>query len=110
MTTLRQRNLRILQMRETGATYRDLAAMFGLSQASIGVIVRRLEAERGAERKRAKLLEQIRRTDDLDKKWSVADLVDILAPLAVTRNALVWHLRRKTSGNEGTCARNHSTV
>ncbi len=49
MTTLRQRNLRILRMRETGATYRDLAAMFGLSQASIGVIVHRLEAERGVE-------------------------------------------------------------
>ncbi len=49
------------------------------------------EAEKAFLQRSCRLLEEIRRTNDVDRKWAVADLVDALRFIKMTRTALVHH-------------------
>jgi len=90
----KKRNEQIVQMSQTGETHAEIARQFNLSRLSIDIIVRRSEEERQLAEKNARILEEIRRTDDLDKKWPSVDLIDALRLIAMTRRALLKHFKR----------------
>ena len=90
---MKKRNEQIVLMRQAGKTYHEIARKFNLSRSSIHIIVRRSEEERRLAEKNDKILEEIRLTDDLDKKWPMVDLIDALRFIATTRNALLKHFK-----------------
>ena len=89
----KKRNEQIVQMSQAGETHAEIARQFDLSRSSIDIIVRRSEEERQLAEKNARILEEIRRTDDLKKKWPTPDLIDALRLIAITRNALLKHFK-----------------
>ncbi len=73
--SLHQRNSEIIQERKSGKTYSDIASNFELSPGSIQQIVKRyhLEEERGE--RSSNLVADMRKLDDIDKKWSTEALL-----------------------------------
>lgn len=91
MRNLRKRNLEIFQMSRAGAGHRTIARRFKRSRSSIDVIVRRLQEDEQLAKRNTKLLESIRRADDLDRRWPITDLFAALRLLAYTRTGLLRH-------------------
>ncbi|MBN1857745.1 hypothetical protein JW848_00905 [Candidatus Bipolaricaulota bacterium] len=89
----KKRNEQIVQMSQAGETHAEIARQFKLSRSSIDIIVRRSEEERQLAERSDRILEEVHRADDLDKKWPSVDLIDALRLTATTRNALLKHLR-----------------
>ena len=91
MTELEKRNEKILQMLKEGVSRRKIGRAFGLTGTRITGIEQETAAEKAMVERRASLLEQIRKADDLKKKWRVADLVDAFVLMSMTTNALLHH-------------------
>lgn len=74
--SLNQRNAEIIQERNNGKTYRDIAFKFGLSPGRIEQIVNRYHAENDREKRSSNLVADIRKSDDIDKKWPTETLLN----------------------------------
>ena len=94
-TTDLEREQPILQTRLAGASECEMADKFELSRERIRLILRK-NAGMFSQRTH-QLLGEIRQADDLEKKWTVVDLLDALGLITVTRNALVNHFKWKKS-------------
>lgn len=73
--SLHKRNAEIFQERNSGKTYRDIASNFGLSPERIEQIVKRYHAENEQEKRSSNLVADIRKADDIDKKWPTETLL-----------------------------------
>jgi DNA-binding CsgD family transcriptional regulator len=73
--SLHQRNAEIIQERNNGKTYRDIASKFGLSPVRIEQIVNRYHEENDLEKISSNLVADIRKSDDIDKKWPADTLL-----------------------------------
>ncbi len=92
-TSKKMRNEQIFHLSQAGETHPEIARRFNLSRSSIDIIVRRSEEERQLTERNARILAEIRHTDDLDKKWPAVDLIDALRLIKITRNALLKHFK-----------------
>ncbi len=88
MRTCRDRNVKIRQMQEAGASQADIASTFGISIQAVRLVFGKLKADEEAFRRSGELLEEFRRADDLDKKRKVADVLDALLLMPITDTAL----------------------
>jgi len=86
-----ERNRQILVMLAKGISQIEVARSFELSPSRIWLIERRDRADRSMAQRRARLREEIRAADDLQKMWPVEDLVDALDLIIVTRIRLLQH-------------------
>jgi hypothetical protein len=90
--TLRERNIQILEMRRAGCSYRAVGEHFGRSPSLAWHVVRRLELQEELSKQSQALLEEIRKSDDLARKWDAIALVNgLLLPSRITK-VLVRHL------------------
>lgn len=85
MITVQQRNQQVLQLLQEGVSRRELARKFNLSVSRIAFIRKEFEDEEALKARRVRVREELRNTDDPDKKWAVADLIDALDLKAVFR-------------------------
>ena len=76
MSNLTKRNLKIIQARNKGATYQKIADLFGLSRERVRQIVVQSVLEEEQRLQSGKIIEIIRITDDIKKKWPTNFLVD----------------------------------
>jgi hypothetical protein len=95
MTTISHRNQEILQMRREGMSQTEVARRFNLSPSRVYLIEKQDAATRATEERRSRMLKQLQATDDMDKLWSVGDLLDTLGLIVVTRKRLVDHFAEK---------------
>jgi hypothetical protein len=75
-------------MRETGVPQRDIASTFGISVQAVRLVLSKLKADEEAARRSGELLAELRRADDLDKKWKVEEVLDALLLMPRTDTAL----------------------
>ena len=73
-----ERDTRIRQMQEVGASNQEIALAFGISTDAVRLVFRKFEAQERASERGAKLLREFHSLDDLDRKWKVADVLDAL--------------------------------
>ena len=71
-----KRNERIIQRRKTGASYKVIASEFRLSPSRIQQIVLQSKKKNEEQAQLAKLLREIRMTDDIDKTWPSDTLIN----------------------------------
>ena len=90
MRNCQERNIRIGRMREAGASQTEIASTFRMSIEAVRMVFQKLEADKEAVRESRELLEKLRRANDLDKKWKVANVLDALLLMTTTRTALKW--------------------
>ena len=76
MSNLKKRNSEIIQTRNTGATYQEIADLFGLSREKVRQIITRSELEKKQRLQSEKILAIIKITDDIKKKWPTNFLID----------------------------------
>jgi hypothetical protein len=76
MSNLKKRNSEIIQTRNKGATYQEIADLFGLSRERVRQIILRSELEKKQRLQSEKILAILRATDDINKKWPTNFLVD----------------------------------
>jgi transcriptional regulator with XRE-family HTH domain len=89
MVSIPERNRQILEMRAKGISQLEVARRFGLSPSRIWLIERRERADRSMAERRAKLREEIRAADDVEKMWPVEDLIDAVG-LRQARDRIRW--------------------
>ncbi len=87
----RERDWEIYCQRQEGFATADLAAEYGLTRQRIQMIEREVEAEKALLERRARVREQIRQADDLQRSWPVEDLLAALIVSARTRRVLGQH-------------------
>jgi len=75
-------------MRQAGASYREIAQVFGLSKQAIGAILQGFAVEKSKLEKRHEMLEEIRMANDPDRKWAATDLLEALGVITMARNAV----------------------
>ena len=73
--SLYQRNAEIIQEKNSGKTYSAIASTFGLSRGRIQQIVTRYHREDERGERSSNLVADIRKLDDIDKKWSTEILL-----------------------------------
>lgn len=88
------RNQVILQRRQRGASRREVAREFGLSIARIAAIEQEDAQAKALAARSARMEEEMRRANDLDKAWPVADLVEALGLPVIFRMRLLDHFGR----------------
>ena len=76
MPNLKKRNSEIIKTRNRGATYKEIANLFGVSPERVRQIILRSELEKRQRIKSKKNLSIIRITDDINKKWPTNFLID----------------------------------
>jgi hypothetical protein len=76
MSNLKKRNSEIIQTRNKGATYQEIADLFGLSRERARQIIVRSELEKKQRLQSEKILAIIKITDDIKKKWPTNFLID----------------------------------
>ena len=76
MSNLKKRNSEIIQTRNKGATYQEIADLFGLSRERVRQIIVRSELEKKQRLQSEKILAILKATDDINKKWSTNFLID----------------------------------
>ena len=91
MIPISERNRQILEMRNQGVSQTEVARRFKLSPSRIHLIERRDAADRMMGERRAKLREEIRAADDPERLWPVADLIDAVGMIVVTKKRLLDH-------------------
>jgi hypothetical protein len=91
MTSISERNRRILEMRQQGFSQKETAMRFKLSPSRIQLIEKQDAAERSMAERRSRLREAIRSADDPDRMWPVLDLIDALGLSTVTQKRLMAH-------------------
>ena len=94
MSNLKTRNLKIIQARNKGATYQEIAGLFGLSRERVRQIVVQSETEKEQRLRSKKILETIKVTDDINKKFKTNFLVDGLHLPKKTTSALDKYFER----------------
>lgn len=72
----------------------DVARNFGITCGRVGMIERQAQAEKAMGERRARLRQQIREADDLDKSWAITDLIDALWLIPGARTALLDHFEQ----------------
>lgn len=78
------RNAEIVQKRNTGASYMEIASEFELSISRIQQIVHRHRRDVKRQERSSKLLNDLRTDDNIDKKWPTETLIqDLRFPLRV---------------------------
>lgn len=92
MTTTRQRNRRIVEMRAQGVTRQEIARLFRTTPGRVAMIEQRAATEQAQAEQRDQLQAELRLADDLDKTWPVLNLLDALHLLPVARTRLRAHL------------------
>jgi hypothetical protein len=70
-----KRNAEIIQKWDSGASYRTIASEFGLSRSRIQQIVSRSIKEEERQEQSARLLSELRMSDDLDRNWPIKILI-----------------------------------
>ncbi len=86
MIDFKKRNLKIIQTRNKGITYKKIADLFGLSHERVRQIIIRSEFEEKQRLRSEEIKEIIRLSDDINKKWPTDLLTDGLQfPKPVTR-------------------------
>ena len=73
----------------------EVARRFKLSPTRIYLIEKQDAADRSLEGRRAKLREEIRAADDLERMWLAEDLIDALGLIVVTTKQLMDHFMEK---------------
>ena len=76
MPNLKKRNSEMIQTRNKGATYQEIADLFGLSRERVRQIITRSELEEEQRLQSEKFLAIIKITDDIKKKWPTKFLID----------------------------------
>ena len=66
MKELRERNQQVLQMLQAGASCRETVQRFGVATQRVEGIVQEFEVEKAFLQRSWRLLEEIRRTDDVE--------------------------------------------
>ena len=94
MESLRQRNERILKMREAGKTRREVAERFGVSDGLICAIEKRHQTESLMAERRSKIRDQLRQAEVPDKKWPIEYLLDAMNLGALFRKRLTDHFKK----------------
>jgi hypothetical protein len=88
---IRERNVQIVEMRRAGYTYRAVAEHFDRSPSLAQQVVRRFKRQEELSEQSRGLLEQLRKSDDVRKKWDAIALVSgLLLPSRVTK-VLIRH-------------------
>jgi hypothetical protein len=72
------RDNRIRQMHEVGASNQEIALAVGISIEALRLVFKKFEAEKAANERSIELLREIRLLDDLNQKWKVGELLDAL--------------------------------
>ncbi len=90
MRACHERNVKIRQMQEAGASPTDIASASGISVEAVRWVFNKLKTDEKAFRRSGDLLEEFRQADDLDKKRKVTDVLDALPLMTTTRTALRW--------------------
>lgn len=75
---INERNLKIISLSENGISTKDIAKEFKLTKNRIDQIVSRHKTEKEISEKSKKLTNQIKQSNNMDKKWPVIDLINIL--------------------------------
>ena len=73
----------------------EVARRFDLSPSRVYLIEKQDAATRAMEGRRARIIKQLQDANDMDKLWSVEDLLDALGLIVVTRKRLVDHFAEK---------------
>lgn len=89
--SLHQRNAAIIQERKSGKTYNDIASNFELSPSSIQQIVKRYHMEEERGERSSNLVADIRKLDDIDKKWPTEALLHGLQFSWLVKRCLTRH-------------------
>ncbi len=76
MIDIKKRNLKIVQTRNKGTTYQDIADLFGLSRERVRQIIIRSELDKKQRLQSEEIKEIIRLSDDINKKWPTDFLID----------------------------------
>jgi hypothetical protein len=76
MANLKKRNSEIIQTRNKGATYQEIADLFGLSRERVRQVIVRSELEKRQSLQSEKILSTIKIADDINKKWPTNFLID----------------------------------
>jgi hypothetical protein len=76
MVSLKKRNLEIVKTRNKGATYQDIAALFGLSLERVRQIKIQYDHEEEQRLRSEKLPAIIIKANDIDRKWQTNFLID----------------------------------
>lgn len=92
-TRIEQRNRKIVELKLGGVSHKEIARKFELSRGSIDIIVRRASDAQARAARGAELLDEIQQANDLDRQWAVEDLLDVIEPIAVTKNMLHRHFQ-----------------
>ena len=71
-----KRNSRIVEMRKSGRSYRELSRLFDISTERVRQIVLRFEFTVKRKERSLELLKEIRSTNDIDKRWSKDVILD----------------------------------
>ena len=71
----KERNARIIYLRNQDVSVRDIAKEFDLTKARIYKIISRDKAETEIEKRGEKLIKWIKLSDDMEKKWPLTDLI-----------------------------------
>jgi hypothetical protein len=90
LKAVQQRNVRIRQMQESGASMADIASNFDMSVEAVRSVCHKLDANAAARQRCWDLLQEFRRADDLDKNWTVAEVLNALRLMTTTRTGLSW--------------------
>jgi hypothetical protein len=90
-----ERNRQVLELRHQGLSKTEVARRFKLSPSRVYLIERQDAEARSMEQRRAKLREDIRAADDLERIWPVEDLIDALGLILVTKKRLMDHFAEK---------------
>jgi DNA-binding transcriptional MerR regulator len=94
MKNCQERNVKIRQMSEAGDSIREIARALELWEESVEDIVREFETEEAISLRSSRLLENIRKADDPDKRWKVGYIIQALRFKTITQNALIHHFEQ----------------
>lgn len=78
MTTTRQRNRRIVEMRGQGVTRQEIGRLFRITPGRVAMIEQRAATEQDQAEQRGQFQAKLRLADDLDKTRPVLNLLDAL--------------------------------
>lgn len=89
--SLQQRNAKIVEEWNAGASYGEIASKYDLSRSSIHQIVNRSIMEGKRKERSTRLLEDIRILDDIDKNWPAEILIEGLQFIWRAERCLIAH-------------------
>ncbi len=94
MRNLKERNLRIVGMAETGMTQTVIAKRFRVSHSLIGIILKKHEVEQVTKAKRREIRKRMLEADDLERLWPTEQLLCAIGPMLMTWNALDRYFKK----------------